>query len=87
MEKEKREITEINGVELTRDAFQALKDLQEDNNSLIEKMSAKIADINDHFAQELHPVVTEEDKEIKIFINELSFIRRYIKDLRKPNPG
>jgi hypothetical protein len=84
-EKGKNEITEINGVVLTPNAFQALRNLQEDHNCMIDSMTDRIADISDYFAQELHILDShDKDKNIKEFINELSYIRRYIKDLRKP---
>lgn len=81
---EKEQITEINGVILTPIAFEALSNLQEDGNCLINSMADKIADISDYFAQELL-IPNSRDKDVKtIFINELSYLRRYIKDLRKP---
>lgn len=80
------QITEINGVKLTPDAIQALQNLQEDNNQIINNMADKIADISDYFAREFHTgkEFDAQDIEFKNYMNELSYIRRYIKDLRKP---
>ena len=80
------QITEINGVKLTPDAIQALQNLQEDNNQIITNMADNIADISDYFAREFHTgnEFDKQDIEFKNFMNELSYIRRYLKDLRKP---
>jgi hypothetical protein len=71
---------------LTPRAIEWLSNLQEGNNSAIVNYRDVLGDIIAYFGCEIHngDQQDENDIELKHFINELSYLRRDIKDLSKP---
>jgi hypothetical protein len=81
-----KQIIELEGVLLTPEAIETLKELQEDHNSHITEIRDILGDIIAYFGTEMH-IGTDNDKidvQIKEFIHSLSYIRGYFKDIRKP---
>jgi len=74
--------TIINGVVLTDRACKQLTVLQEGDNHLIKHCRESIADAICHMTTDISNV--EELKQVGPIIQELSFIRGLLEDLRKP---
>jgi hypothetical protein len=80
------QITKFDGILLTPEAINWLKTLQDGNNNMIINYRDLLGDVISYFGREIHIGDTNEpeDIEFKRFINELSFLRRDLKDLSKP---
>ena len=78
--------TQIDGAILTPRAIEWIGNLQDGGNNRIVEYRDTLGDIIAYFGREIH-IGTEQDEndiELKHFINELSYLRRDIKDLSKP---
>jgi hypothetical protein len=81
------QITKINDVFLTPDALESLTALQDEDNGLLNDMLDAVADISSYFGSRINtkPAPGPQDLEINIYIEQLSFLRGYIKRLKKPS--
>jgi hypothetical protein len=77
---------EVNGVFLTEECLEMLCSLQENNNSMLIGLRDSLGDILSYFGSEIHigNEQTAIDVEFKRFIQELSYLRQYLKELRRP---
>lgn len=81
---EKQNFSEINGVILSPDAIQCLKDFQEGDNSLLVGYLNLIADVTQYLGMELHSDNDEQDIELKKLIANLCYLRRNLAYFKKP---
>ena len=75
---------EIDGVILTREAIHRLKNFQENGNDNIQSIRDNIADAVCFIGQNLDSVHKDDFQKIQYLITDLSFIRDYFNELRKP---
>lgn len=81
---EKQNFSEINGVILSPDAIQCLKDFLEGDNSLLVGYLNLIADVTQYLGMELHSDNDEQDIELKKLIADLCYLRRNLAYFKKP---
>lgn len=77
------QITEINGAMLTQSAINRIKTLQEQDNYVINTSRDAIADAVCFIGKNLDGSENQTE-EIRQLITDLSFIRDYFTDLKKP---
>ena len=75
---------EVNGVVLTGEAISRLKELQEYNNDHINVIRNYIADTVCFLGQSFDYFSSADIEKVKRQITNLSYIRDYFNDLRKP---
>lgn len=73
---------EINGAVLTEEAINIIKTFQEENNVLINNQLETISDAITFIA--IHANGDAEDKQMKKLVQDLSFAKTFLKDLKKP---
>ena len=83
------QITQLDGILLTDNAIRWLSALQDGNNSMIINYRDLLGDIIAYFGRSINVGKSNDmddidDIEFKRFINELSYLRRDLKDLSKP---
>ncbi len=75
---------EVEGVILTPEVIARLKSFQDNNNDTIQSIRETIADAVCFIGQNLDTVHSDDFTKIQYLITDLSFIRNYFDELRKP---
>jgi len=83
--KEKPTGIEISGVVLTQRAIEAIKTLQNENNSFLNYLQCELADVICYIADCDHVEYSMKQKQFEM-IKKINAARSYLRDFENPNP-